>query len=87
VTGRRKPPAQSRVKPHQLEQVDADGMPIPADQLGRAYCGRCGVAGTPGDERHPLDAPPMPRAVLPPTPAEAQLIDARRLGEFYRTGA
>lgn len=78
---RRGAPVVSRVKPHQMEETDADGMPIPADHSGRRYCGRCGVPGFPGDERHPLDASPMPRATLPATPEPARLIDARIQGE------
>lgn len=81
MSARRKAPAVSKVKPHQMEQVDADGMPVPADLNGRSYCGRCGVFGEPGDARHPLDAPPMPRAALPATPEPARLIDARIQGE------
>lgn len=68
-------PRKSNVTPHSFE-ADPD---MPPDHNGRRWC-RCGLPGSPGDDRHPFDAQPL-TAALPPTPEPAREIDTRRLGE------
>jgi len=81
--GRRKrEPRPSRVPPHAFEDEDKSGTALPRDFHSQRYCGRCGLPGKPGDERHPAGALPLPRSFpLPPTPDDAREVDARRLGE------
>lgn len=79
---KKREPRPSQVPPHEFEYEDETGTQLSGDYHGRGFCGRCGLPGEPGDERHPRGALPMPRAIpLPPTPADAAEVDARRLGE------
>lgn len=60
-------PVRSRVRPHAFER-DHD---VPTDYYRRAWCRRCHLPGTPGDERHPT----------PDVSAETRALTARILGE------
>jgi hypothetical protein len=82
MTRKKSEPRPSQVVPHKFEPEDETGAQLAGDFHGRGYCGRCGLPGEQGDERHPEGAPPLPRAFpLPPTPPDASEVDARRLGE------
>lgn len=81
MTVRRKQ-LESKVKTHAFEDVDETGAPVPPDYGGKKFCGRCGLPGEAGDDRHPLDAPRLPRdTTFPAPPPGADQFDARRLGE------
>lgn len=69
-------PRPSKVPPHRF----VEDTTIPPDHTRRSWC-RCGLPGEEGDERHPVDADPLPGTVLPPVPAGAREFDTRRLGE------
>jgi hypothetical protein len=82
MTRKKREPRPSQVPPHAFEDEDKSGTALPRDFHSQRYCGRCGLPGEPGDERHPAGALPLPRSFpLPPTPADAREVDARRLGE------
>lgn len=73
---RRRPPTTA---PHAFERDTT----VPGDFHGRAWC-LCGLPGEAGDDRHPLGALPLTTRRYPPTPAAAQELDDRRMGEVIR---
>lgn len=83
-----KPPAPSRVTPHQFDPDEAMGVEawVPLAERGRPprrWCRHCGLLGEPGDERHPNAALPPP-PVDPATAAAWRAHDEQIWGEHER---